>query len=116
MKRPILPALCILIMSSGIAYAQTPPSAPPASQARAEAPKAKKLAIVLFDGFETLDVFGPVQMWGRLDDYELVTVSETGGTVTSSQGIQTVVAGAALTVRSSYPRPSHACAIAVLLL
>jgi len=53
--------------------------------------KTKKLAIVLFPRFETLDVFGPVEMWGRLDDYEIVTVSEHGGTITSAQGIDTVI-------------------------
>lgn len=52
-------------------------------------PKPKKIGIVLFDGFETPDVFGPVQMWGRLKDYEVVTVREKGGTVTSAQGLGT---------------------------
>ena len=52
----------------------------------------KKIGIVLFDGFETLDVAGPVEMWGRLPDYDLVTVSEHGGAVKSAQGIETVAA------------------------
>lgn len=51
--------------------------------------KKKKLAIVIFPGFETLDVFGPVEMWGRLSDYELVMVSEKGGLVPSAQGVET---------------------------
>lgn len=45
---------------------------------------------MIFPGFETLDVFGPVQMWGRLDGYELVLVSEHGGPVRSAQGVETV--------------------------
>ncbi len=49
------------------------------------------IGIILFDQFETLDVFGPVQMLGRLDRHNLITVSETGAPVTSSQGITTVV-------------------------
>lgn len=53
-------------------------------------PKPKKIGIVLFDDFETLDVFGPVEMWGRLKDYEIVTVCEKGRIVTSSQGLGTV--------------------------
>ncbi len=53
-------------------------------------PKPKKIGIVIFEGFETLDVFGPVQMWGRLPDYEVVMVSEHGGPVRSSQGIETI--------------------------
>lgn len=49
------------------------------------------IGIVLFDGFETLDVFGPVQMLGRLRDHRLVAVSATGAPATSSQGLATVV-------------------------
>ncbi len=50
-------------------------------------PKPRKIGIVLFEQFETLDVFGPVQMLGRLPDYELVALSEDGASVTSSQGL-----------------------------
>jgi len=64
--------------------------APMTTQAQPAKPKTKKLGIVIFPGFETLDVFGPVQMWGRLPDYELVMVSEHGGAVTSAQGVATV--------------------------
>ncbi|WP_323144377.1 DJ-1/PfpI family protein [Massilia phyllosphaerae] len=53
-------------------------------------PKPKKIGIVLFNGFETLDVFGPVQMWGKLKDYEIVTVCQNGGIARSSQGLDTV--------------------------
>ena len=49
--------------------------------------KPKRIGIVLYDDFETLDVFGPVQMWGRLPDYELVLVSQDGGAVRSTQGL-----------------------------
>ena len=50
--------------------------------------KPKRLGVILFNGFETLDVFGPVQMWGRLPDYELVMISEDGGLVRSAQGFE----------------------------
>lgn len=33
--------------------------------------KPKKIGIVLFPGYETLDVFGPVEMWGHLPDHEV---------------------------------------------
>lgn len=52
----------------------------------------KKIGIVLFADFETLDVFGPVEMWGRLPDYEIVMISQDGKPVKSAQGIETVVA------------------------
>lgn len=47
---------------------------------------------MLFDQFETLDVFGPVEMWGGMPDYEMVMVSQQGGLVRSSQGIETQAA------------------------
>lgn len=55
-------------------------------------PKTKTIGILLFPGFETLDVYGPVQMWGRLPDHRIVMISQDGGPVESSQGIETAVA------------------------
>jgi putative intracellular protease/amidase len=53
-----------------------------------EAMKPKQIGIVLFDEFETLDVFGPVQMWGRLADHGLTFVSADGCPVQSSHGVR----------------------------
>jgi putative intracellular protease/amidase len=47
----------------------------------------KLIGIVLFDSFETLDVFGPVQMWGRLPCHRLLFISADGRPVRSSQGV-----------------------------
>ncbi|GEM_PF-4307880 len=42
--------------------------------------------ILLFDDFETLDAFGPVEIIGGLPDiYRLHYVSLTGGMITSSR-------------------------------
>ncbi|MDF3837724.1 DJ-1/PfpI family protein [Cupriavidus basilensis] len=49
----------------------------------------KKIGIVLFNEFETLDVFGPVEMWGDLPDYQVFMVSQNGGLVKSAQGVET---------------------------
>ncbi|WP_347302187.1 DJ-1/PfpI family protein [Croceibacterium sp. TMG7-5b_MA50] len=54
------------------------------------AAKARRIGIALFDGFETLDVFGPVQMWARLPDHGIAMVSADGGPVRSTQGTQIV--------------------------
>lgn len=54
------------------------------------APPSKTIGILLFDDFETLDVFGPVQMLGRLPDHRLATVSPSGKPARSYQGIATV--------------------------
>lgn len=50
----------------------------------------KKIGIVLYTAFETLDVYGPVEMWGNLQDAHIVTVAEKAGPVTSAQGTQTI--------------------------
>ncbi len=50
-----------------------------------------KLTVItlLFEQFELLDVFGPLEMFGLLpDQYQLKLVSEQGGAISSSQGIQ----------------------------
>ncbi len=44
--------------------------------------------VILFDGFETLDAFGPVEFAGKLSDiYRLGYFSSGGGTVISSHGV-----------------------------
>lgn len=45
-----------------------------------------KFNVILFENFETLDVFGPVEVIGKLDQhYEIEFYSEKGGIVRSSQ-------------------------------
>lgn len=48
-----------------------------------------RVDILLFDKFETLDVFGPIEVLGRLKDtFDLNFISVKGGLVKSSQGVQ----------------------------
>jgi len=84
-------ALAMTALAAGIPILGAHPASAeaPNSKSTGKPAKAKKLAIILFDRFETLDVFGPVEMWGRLKDYEVVTVCQHGGLVASSQGIET---------------------------
>ena len=50
------------------------------------------IGIVLFDGFETLDAMGPVELFGMVEErFEIVTIAETGPTVRSAQGPRTAV-------------------------
>jgi transcriptional regulator GlxA family with amidase domain len=42
--------------------------------------------ILLFDNFETLDAFGPIEILGKIDDYKLKYYSLTGGVIMSAQG------------------------------
>jgi len=47
-----------------------------------------KVGILLFDDFETLDVFGPVEILGRLKDYYQISFySQFGGMVSNSHGV-----------------------------
>ncbi len=48
-----------------------------------------KVSIILFDNFETLDVFGPVEILGRLPDHFTIDFySLDGGIQTSTQGVR----------------------------
>ena len=47
-----------------------------------------EVGIVLFDGFEPLDVFGPVEVLGDVSELRLRYISAAGGTVTCRQGVR----------------------------
>jgi putative intracellular protease/amidase len=44
------------------------------------------VGIVLYPGFEVLDVFGPVEMWSYVPGFELIYVAGQAGPVKSAQG------------------------------
>lgn len=44
------------------------------------------LGVLLFDGFELLDVFGPLEMLGQIDELSIKMVSAETGAVNSAQG------------------------------
>lgn len=46
--------------------------------------------ILLFNGFETLDIFGPVEIFSMVEEYEFHYISRSGGIVTSAQGVKVV--------------------------
>ena len=48
------------------------------------------ISVVLFDCFETLDVFGPVEVFGRLDGVSLNFISIDGKPVQSTQGVNVI--------------------------
>ena len=54
--------------------------------------KRLSLAVVLFDGFELLDVFGPLEMFGLLpEQFEIFLIAESGDIVASAQGPKSLV-------------------------
>jgi len=69
----------------------TDPAATDPEATGPDANPARRVSVVLFDGFELLDVFGPVELLGTVPD--LVTVELVGpreGLVRSSQGTEVV--------------------------
>ncbi len=46
--------------------------------------------ILLFTGFETLDVFGPVEVFGKVEGLDLRYFSQTGGIVSNNDGIEII--------------------------
>ena len=51
----------------------------------------RTLGVVLFEGFELLDVFGPLEMFGlAADHFEIHLIAENGGVVASRQGPKSV--------------------------
>jgi len=54
--------------------------------------KRLSLAVVLFEGFELLDVFGPLEMFGLLpEQFEIFLAAESGDIIASSQGPKSLV-------------------------
>lgn len=56
-----------------------------------EEPAVRTIGALIYPGFELLDVFGPMEMFGQLDeDYELHLVAEHRGAVKSSHRLSAV--------------------------
>lgn len=53
--------------------------------------KKMNVAVLLFDNFETLDVYGPVEVFGRLSDlYNIKFYSLNGGLIKNNHGVITL--------------------------
>jgi putative intracellular protease/amidase len=50
----------------------------------------KVVGVVLYPGFELLDVFGPVEMWANVPEMEVVMIAEQAGVVRSAQGVEVI--------------------------
>lgn len=49
-----------------------------------------KVNILLFEDFETLDIFGPIEILARVEEHELEYYSIDGGIVKSAQGTEII--------------------------
>ena len=50
----------------------------------------KVVGVVLYPGFEVLDVFGPVEMWANVPDFKVILIAQKLGAVKSAQGVSVV--------------------------
>lgn len=50
----------------------------------------RRVYIVLYEDFTALDVFGPVEVLGNIDDYEIHYISLQGGVIKNKQGIKII--------------------------
>jgi putative intracellular protease/amidase len=84
-----------LLMATG-ALAAAGLSGPAASQSLREPPSPptgpkKMLGMVVFEGFELLDIFGPLEMFGMINDrISTVLIADKAGPVTSRTGPATI--------------------------
>ena len=77
-------AALALVSASTPALAQP---APTAQSAVRPAIHKRTIGIVLYPGFEVLDVFGPTEMWANVPDFKVVFIAQSKGPVRSAQGV-----------------------------
>lgn len=59
---------------------------------KGQEPRRRTLGVLLFEGFELLDVFGPLEMFGVLPDhFEIVMLAENAEPVASAQGPRSAI-------------------------
>jgi transcriptional regulator GlxA family with amidase domain len=87
MKRPIL--LSIVLVALVVVTTFMPASA---QQEKQLAPSEKRtLGVLLFPGFELLDAYGPMELWGNLKNkVQMVTIALKRGEIASNQGPKTM--------------------------
>jgi transcriptional regulator GlxA family with amidase domain len=74
---------------SHAAEEQKPEHRKPATAAQSE--NVRTLGILIFPGFELLDAYGPLEMWGNLkSQVRVVTVAREKGEIASNQGPKTI--------------------------
>jgi putative intracellular protease/amidase len=81
----IVGAVALFASSPQPALAQIVSQPSPAHAKLAVRPRI--IGIVLYPGFEVLDVFGPTEMWANIPDFKLVMIAQIKGPVRSAQGV-----------------------------
>lgn len=79
-RQGVVGIIVALVTGAGVSVGQT----------RSKDTVEKTIGIVLFEGFEVLDVYGPLEFWGHVPELEVVMIAEQAGPVRSGQGVATV--------------------------
>jgi hypothetical protein len=80
------------VLAFGGAEAPAAPGGRATQDANGGAPQ-KTVGIVLFPEFEVLDVYGPLELWAYVPEFNVITVADKAGPVRSRQGVSTVGSG-----------------------
>ena len=83
---PSLPALSRRDYIAGVGALAGVLATATAAQAAATPPGRKVVGVVLYPGFEVLDVFGPVEMWANVPSLQVLLIAQKAGLVRSAQG------------------------------
>jgi transcriptional regulator GlxA family with amidase domain len=87
MKRPILLSMILIVLV--VVTASTPAFAQQEKQFAQG--KIRTLGVLLFPGFELLDAYGPMELWGNLrNKVKIVTIATNRGEIASTQGPKTI--------------------------
>ena len=76
-------------VAAALDASRTPSGEEPATVA-VTAPTLLTVGIVLYPGFEVLDVYGPIEIWSYVPNFRLVLIAEQVGPVLSAQGTSTL--------------------------
>ena len=91
MSDPVKRRTLLHSILAGFAAGLTVSAASAHSEAATPQKGGKKLVgVVLYPGFEVLDVFGPVEMWANVPDFKVVLIAQKLGPVKSAQGVSVV--------------------------
>jgi transcriptional regulator GlxA family with amidase domain len=87
MKRLILLSMILIVLV--VVTASTPAFAQQEKQFAQG--KIRTLGVLLFPGFELLDAYGPMELWGNLrEKVKIVTIATNRGEIASTQGPKTI--------------------------
>lgn len=88
----LITLIASMLSANVLAHSTHEPHAPEVQSSVDASPNRikKKVGLVLFPGFEALDIYGPLEVWSYVADFELYMIAQEIGPVMSAQGVATV--------------------------